>query len=308
MDLVDDLTAAALGGSHKGLALEWFSVPGRAARLMLADHLELVSSLADAALPATRVDDAPAAPHLAVLGTSDLARAVVVNAARQWGADAARHERVADTERLRVTLASVGAKAWRERLLARYPSIAEAAELIAYEGDLRAPAEHEAAREALGDATAVFVCGSRRPESLGPGFAAARMTNRDNPVVVTLLIENAGFAKLLKTEEEVRVGAAVQHRRSNLFRGGDYERVLQQARTGASRGLPQSRGEERSGNIRRRCRMGRPRRKLPAVKPCSGSRRRREAPGNRLRDSPPHQMGGAGSRLHSGRGRVLGQA
>jgi hypothetical protein len=184
MDLVEDLTSVAVGTATGGLALEWFSVPERAARLLLSEHAGLVSA---------SVGGGP--PHLVVVGTDDLARAIVVNAARQWCVVAGPN-----AEPVRITVAWEGARAWLEQLADRHPSVARAARLESYEYDLRAVAHSGAASSALGDATAVFVCAPSDTRSLELGFAISRVLSGGQTVVVRLLIENAGFVELLEPQ------------------------------------------------------------------------------------------------------------
>ena len=69
MDLVQDLNAASAHMSDERIALEWFSIPERAARLLLSQHAELLERSTDRR-----------APHLAIVGTDELARAIVMNA------------------------------------------------------------------------------------------------------------------------------------------------------------------------------------------------------------------------------------
>ncbi len=184
MDLVEDLTSASLGSSDETLSLEWFSVPERAARLLLAEHGGLV-----------RRSDDGAAPHLVVVGADDLARAVIVNGARQW------HTLAGDgAEPLSMTVAGEGSAAWVRRLADRHPAVSHAARLSSYEHDLRSGARVDEARRALERATAVFVCAPTDTESLELGFAASRAVTSETTVVVRLLIENAGFVQLLEGE------------------------------------------------------------------------------------------------------------
>jgi TrkA-N domain len=184
LDLVADLTSAAMGTASDGLMLEWFSVPERAARLLLSEHAGLL----------TRSRDGDP-PHLVVVGQDDLARALVVNAARQWHAVAGEA-----AEPIRITAAWEGARPWLDRLTDRHPSVARAAHLKSYEHDLRAVTRVDEARRALDGATTAFVCAPTDIESLELGFAASRALTGAERVVVRLLIENAGFVELLGAE------------------------------------------------------------------------------------------------------------
>ena len=186
MDLVQDLNSASARMSGARIALEWFSVPERAARLLLSQHSELLDRSSDGR-----------APHLAVVGTDELARALVMNAAREWRAMTG-----ATGERLRVTIAWEGASAWVERLLDRHPSIEAIADVVAFEPDLRAVAHERSARKALRDTSAVFVCAKTDTDGLEIGFAVSRVLEGSGSVVVRLLIESGAFVELLDHKEE----------------------------------------------------------------------------------------------------------
>jgi TrkA-N domain len=175
LDLVEDLTSAALGAEGGGFALEWFSVPARAARLMLAEHAGLIQGSRDGR-----------PPHLVVIGSDELARALVLNAARQWRALAEP-----GTAPLRVTIVDEGAAEWARRFADRYPSAPRYVQLQAYEEDLRARAHAAQARHALDDATAVFVCAADDTAGLELGFAAIRTLTPPRTVVVRLQLESA---------------------------------------------------------------------------------------------------------------------
>jgi voltage-gated potassium channel Kch len=182
MDLVKDLTSVA--ASHAKFDLDWFSVPELAARLLLNEHAHLVSR-----------SKAGEAPHLVVVGTDDLSRAIVVNAARVWRAAAG-----SGANPIRLTVAWADAQDWCDRLAEHYPSVTLAAELNPYANDLRASARRAYAKKTLSDATAVFICAPSDTESLELGFAASRVVSKQTTVVVRLLLENAGFVELLESE------------------------------------------------------------------------------------------------------------
>jgi hypothetical protein len=186
MDLVQDLNSASAHMSGDRVALEWFSVPERAARLLLSQHSELLERASDSQ-----------PPHLAVVGGDELARAIVLNAARQWQTMTGMAG-----ERLKITVAWEDASAWVERLLDRHPSVGAAADVIAFEPDLRATAHQRSSQKAFRNVSAVFVCAETDTDGLELGFAVARILEGDGTVVVRLLIESGAFVELLDHKEE----------------------------------------------------------------------------------------------------------
>lgn len=181
IDLVEELTSAAVGSADEGFVLEWFSVHERAARLLLSENLDL---------PAAAGSDRP---RIGIVGSDDLARSIVINAARQWRAIAGTN-----AERLAITVAWPGAARWTDELLDRHPSIGRAVELIAYERDVRAGAALAEAEAAFAHVDTVFVCAPTDIESLDHAFAVARIIGAERTVVVRLLIEEGGFVDVLE--------------------------------------------------------------------------------------------------------------
>lgn len=182
VDLVEELTSAAVGGADEGLVLEWFSVHERAARILLTENLDL-----DLARTATEP------PRIGVVGCDDLARSIVVNAARQWRTLAG-----SGAGRIAIIVAWPDAGTWIEQLRHRYPSIEGAIELTAYETDIRSATALADAREAFASVATVFVCAPTDTESLDHAFAATRIIGAERTVVVRLLIEQGGFVDVFK--------------------------------------------------------------------------------------------------------------
>lgn len=186
MDLVQDLNSASARMSDDRIALEWFSVPERAARLLLSQHSGLLEDSSEGR-----------APHLAIVGSDELARALVINAAREWRAMTG-----GTCQRIKITIAWEGASAWVERLLDRHPSIDSIADVAAFEPDLRAVANERSALKALRDTRAVFVCAETDTDGLEIGFAVSRILGPDGSVVVRLVVESGAFVELLDHKEE----------------------------------------------------------------------------------------------------------
>jgi hypothetical protein len=182
-DLVEHLTGVGIAAASEKFSLEWFSIPERAARLLLEE----------AAL-SRRVVSRDA--HLIVVGSDDLARSIVVNASRQW------HSLTGSGGTpLRITIADAGARGWISEIVDRFPLVAQTVELVAYERDLRSTTHLHEARQVFEDAAAVFVCASTDTESLEIAFALTQVVDRHEIVIVRLLVESEGFANLLTAAE-----------------------------------------------------------------------------------------------------------
>jgi hypothetical protein len=185
MDLVAELTSAGIETAGAGVEIEWFSVPERAAKTLLRRHREHRAAAGGAI-----------AQHLVVLGHDELARAIVVEASRQWAV------RAEGGEPLRLTIVDPVAGAWSRELAARHPIIGRAAVIEPFEDDLRSPSVADRAREMLGDATGVFVCADSDSDGLELGFAASRIVGAGQAVVVRLLLENPAFVDLLASDRD----------------------------------------------------------------------------------------------------------
>lgn len=179
IDLVEELTSAAVGSVDEGFVLEWFSVHERAARILLTENLDLAAG--------------GEPPRIGVVGCDDLARSLVVSAARQWRALAGP-----GAGRLSITVAWPGAVTWIQQLVDRHPSIERVADLVPYETDLRSASALPKAQRTFAAVDTVFVCGPTDIESLDHAFAAARVVGEERTVVVRLLIEQGGFVDVLK--------------------------------------------------------------------------------------------------------------
>ncbi len=186
-DLIAELTSASLPASGAGLTVEWFSIPERAARLLLRQHADLI-----------RRSGASRPPHIVVVGNDELAEALVITAARQWRSLAG-----AKSDPISLTVAWAGAAGWLQMLVARHPSIAELADLRHYEEDLSA-ANPAGARQMMRDATLVIVCGTSDTVSLRLGFAISRLLGDRGSLVIRMMLEHRGFAELLEAESSAR--------------------------------------------------------------------------------------------------------
>ncbi len=182
VDLVEELTSAAVGSADQGFVLEWFSVHERAARILLTENLDL-----DLARTAAEP------PRIGVVGCDDLARSIVVNAARQWRTLAG-----SGAGRLEIIVAWPDAGTWIQQLRNRYPSIEGAIELTAYQADIRSATALADTRAAFARVSTVFVCAPTDIESLDHAFAATRIVGGDQTIVVRLLIEQGGFVDVFK--------------------------------------------------------------------------------------------------------------
>jgi voltage-gated potassium channel Kch len=161
--LAQELTARGLSDVSERFSLQWFSIPERAARLLVAQY----AGLAEAAM---RDEIA----HVVVIGFDALARAIVVNSARQWRAVGAGRP-------LRMTVAGQDADELVAHLEREHPLLRN---LLDCRTDSRSLST--VAGTLPDDATVAFVCAPSDTLGLELGFALAWNTPRHLPVVVRL--------------------------------------------------------------------------------------------------------------------------
>ncbi|MFO7696079.1 MAG: NAD-binding protein [Anaerolineae bacterium] len=169
-----------------GFRLELFNIFDRGARLMFQEV-----QMPDAGGEPTARDT-----RLLVVGLGALGRSLVVHAARDW------RDRDADPEhRLRITVLDREAQDGCESLLARYPGLQAACDLVPLEMDvesaafLRADWLYDAQHGCLIDAA--YVCLDDDSLALRTGLALRRaLMEADTPIVVRVT-EVQGVARLL---------------------------------------------------------------------------------------------------------------
>jgi TrkA-N domain/RyR domain len=148
--------------------------------------------------PGGSEDDRETAPHMLVVGTGQLGRALVVYAARRWATEAA-----AARQRLEVTLVGPGADEAGEDLARRYPRLADVCELRPHDvGTESADFERAAYAEDQG-VTSAYVTVDDDATGLRAALTLSRVVPHIRIVVLTR--QHAGLASLVSG---IRPGAS----------------------------------------------------------------------------------------------------
>ena len=127
----------------------------------------------------TRVAGVSDPPRIAVIGASELARALVVRACRRWHFHVGKET----TGRLRVLVVAADSREFCDGITARYPALSRTSELVpvAHGASVRDPS----ALAQLGDdLSAVYICLSDDGEALGVALQARYQLGPEGPAVL----------------------------------------------------------------------------------------------------------------------------
>jgi voltage-gated potassium channel Kch len=182
-DLCDLLAASGVARGHRErFRLEFFNVFERGARAWLSEHP-----------PFTEGND-----HLVVVGSDELARALVVGAARDW---LTANPDV--TRRPRITLVDADADTAVELLSLRYPALVRLCDLVPHAIDVASP---ELARAPfLGDAAAVYVCLEDEGRGLAAALSLGQRLRGSKVALVTRVARAGGFPELVRAYGELEM-------------------------------------------------------------------------------------------------------
>jgi voltage-gated potassium channel Kch len=165
----------------------FFSVAGVWARAMLDDPSGPFSGTASEP------------PRAVVLGTNELATAVVVGAARRW------YDRVRDDDasgRAEITLCGADAAATCARIVTRYPAIGRVCDVSGIEHAPEATFPSELGPRLKGSApAAVYVCVSDAGDRLAAAFDATTFVESGTPIFVPAAAAAAILTPLARAEQ-----------------------------------------------------------------------------------------------------------
>lgn len=178
-----------LSEHEPGFRLEFFSLLERGARSLLAAYPPWAGA---------QVGQGQSPVHLLVVGLGRLGESLIVHAAREWRF--ARRDREA---RLRVTVVDCQATALRDALLVRCPDLADAAELVAVDMDVRSSEFGQGSFLSEGtvgcDVDMIYVCLADDSMGLSAALALHRQCHLRGarvPIVVRMS-DQIGLAELL---------------------------------------------------------------------------------------------------------------
>lgn len=167
-----------------GFRLQLFNVFDHGARLMLSEG--------------TRADTeaSPSGSRLLVVGLGSLGQSLVIQAARDW-----RDRHAGAGHRLRVTAVDLEASARCESLMARYPGLEAACDLLPLDRDVTSPAFLRApwlsAEQQDGTIDVAYVCLDDDGLALRTGLALRQALSYDSTPIVVRVSEVQGIAQLL---------------------------------------------------------------------------------------------------------------
>jgi voltage-gated potassium channel Kch len=175
-DLCDLLAASGVtGGNGERFRLEFFNVFERGAQAWLSEH------------PPFADDN----DHLVVVGSDELARALVVGAARDWltaNSD--------PTRRPRITLVDRDAETAVELLSLRYPPLDRLCELVPHAIEVASPEFVRA--PFFADAATVYVCLEDEGRALAAALSIGQRLRRSEVALVVRVARAGGLPELVR--------------------------------------------------------------------------------------------------------------
>ena len=188
-DLCDLLAASAVaGGNGERFRLEFFNVFERGAQAWLSEHPPFAGG-----------ND-----HLVVVGADELARSLVVGAARDWLAT-----NPGAMQRPRISLVDAHADTAIELLSLRYPRQVQLCEVVPHTVDCSSP--DFARAPFLADAGAVYICLEHEGRALASALSLSQRVHGGDVALVMRVARTGGLDELARSYGRLETFSLLEH-------------------------------------------------------------------------------------------------